>query len=65
LTQDERGFLEVAMPYLCTASPGIHTLPAERAQALRDLTDPEHPDWMFGKPDFVFLEGRALAVGLR
>jgi ubiquinone/menaquinone biosynthesis C-methylase UbiE len=65
LTQDERGFLEVAMPYLCTASPGIHTLPPERAQALRDLTDPRHPDWMFSKPDFVFLEGRALAVGLR
>lgn len=65
LTQDERGFLDVAMPYLCTASPGIRTLPPARAAALRDLVDPANPRWLFGQPDFMFLEGRALAVGLR
>jgi len=65
LTDDERGFLEVAMPYLCTASPGIHTLSDEQRQRLSRLSNPDGDDSMFHQPDFTFIEGRALAVGVR
>ena len=65
LTDDERGFLDVAMPYLCTASPGIHTLSAEQRDQLRRLSDPDDDNSMFHRPDFTFIEGRALAVGVR
>jgi SAM-dependent methyltransferase len=65
LTHDERGFLDVAIPYLCSASPGIRTLPPERAALLRRLVDPDSANWLLARPDFVFVEGRALAVGLR
>jgi ubiquinone/menaquinone biosynthesis C-methylase UbiE len=65
LTDDERGFLEVAMPYLCTASPGIQSLSNEQRDELQRLSDPESGGSMFGRPDFTFVEGRALAVGVR
>lgn len=65
LTDDERGFLDVAIPYLCTASPGIHTLSEEQREQLHRLSAPEAPDSMFRQPDFTFVEGRALAVGVR
>jgi ubiquinone/menaquinone biosynthesis C-methylase UbiE len=65
LTQDERNFLDVAIPYLCTASPGIHTLRAEQAAQLRRLADPDNPDGLMAQPDFTFIEGRAMAVGVR
>jgi ubiquinone/menaquinone biosynthesis C-methylase UbiE len=65
LTDDERGFLEVAMPYLCTASPGIHTLSEEQREQLRNLSAQDTPESMFRRPDFTFIEGRALAVGVR
>jgi ubiquinone/menaquinone biosynthesis C-methylase UbiE len=65
LTRDERNFLDVAIPYLCTASPGIHTLPPEQAAQLRRLSEVDGPESMFRQPDFTFVEGRAMAVGLR
>lgn len=65
LTEDERGFLDVAMPYLCAASPGIHTLSDEQRDQLRRLSDRDDPESMFRQPDFTFIEGRALAVGVR
>jgi len=65
LTEDERGFLDVAMPYLCTTSPGIHTLSEEQREQLRRLSAPDAAESMFRRPDFTFIEGRALAVGVR
>jgi ubiquinone/menaquinone biosynthesis C-methylase UbiE len=65
LTDDERGFLDVAIPYLCAASPGIHTLSDEQRDQLRRLSSLDAPDSMFRRPDFIFVEGRALAVGVR
>jgi ubiquinone/menaquinone biosynthesis C-methylase UbiE len=65
LTRDERNFLDVAIPYLCTASPGIHTLRPEQAARLRRLSELDGPDSMFRQPDFIFVEGRAMAVGVR
>lgn len=65
LTEDERGFLEVAIPYLCTASPGIHTLPAAQREQLAQLSALNDPMCMMQRPDFIFVEGRALAVGIR
>jgi ubiquinone/menaquinone biosynthesis C-methylase UbiE len=65
LTEDERGFLDVAIPYLCTASPGIGALRPEQADRLRQLSDLDSAGSMFHKPDFIFVEGRALAVGIR
>lgn len=64
-TDDERGFLEVAIPYLCTASPGIGNLSAERRRQLAELADPSSDEWILNRPDFLFVEGRALAVGVR
>lgn len=64
-TADELGFLEVAIPYLCTESPGIGALPADRRAQLADLADPQSPNWLLKRPDFIFIEGRALAVGVR
>jgi SAM-dependent methyltransferase len=64
-TDDERGFLEVAIPYLCTESPGIGALAPERRSQLADLANPQSPNWLLDRPDFLFLEGRALAVGVR
>jgi ubiquinone/menaquinone biosynthesis C-methylase UbiE len=65
LTQDERNFLDVAIPYLCTASPGIHTLQPAQAEQLRRLADAGNPDGLVAQPDFTFIEGRAMAVGVR
>jgi ubiquinone/menaquinone biosynthesis C-methylase UbiE len=65
LTQDERNFLGVAIPYLCTESPGIHTLSEEQAAQLRQLADPNNPEGLMAQPDFTFIEGRAMAVGVR
>jgi SAM-dependent methyltransferase len=65
LTQDERNFLNVAIPYLCTASPGIHLLPDDQREQLRRLADLDGPESMFHQPDFMFIEGRTMAVGLR
>lgn len=65
LTQDERNFINVAIPYLCTASPGISTLAPEVAERLRRLSELDGPDSMLRHPDFTFVEGRVMAVGLR
>jgi ubiquinone/menaquinone biosynthesis C-methylase UbiE len=65
LTQDERNFLNVAIPYLCTESPGIRTLPPEQRDALASLVAADSPDMLFSQPDFMFVEGRAMAVGVR
>ena len=65
LTEDERGFLEVAIPYLCTASPGIVDLTSEQRAHLQRVSNPTDPTSLFGQPDFLFLEGRAMAVGVR
>ncbi len=65
LTDDERGFLDVAIPYLCTGSPGIDDLPADHAQKLQSLVDAENPVALMNRPEFIFVEGRALAVGVR
>jgi len=65
LTQDERNFLNTAIPYLCTASPGIHTLPEAQRDQLQRLSQLDGPESMFNAPDFTFVEGRALAVGVR
>jgi ubiquinone/menaquinone biosynthesis C-methylase UbiE len=65
LTEDERGFLNVAIPYLCSASPGVPSLPRERAEQLRNLSNPEAEAFLLNRPDFVFIEGRAIAVGVR
>jgi ubiquinone/menaquinone biosynthesis C-methylase UbiE len=64
-TDDERGFLEVAVPYLCTGSPGIEDLTYRQVMDLRRLVDPDSPDNILERPDFIFVEGRALAVGIR
>lgn len=64
-TDDERGFLEVAIPYLCTESPGIGALPDERRRQLAELAGVDAPARMLERPDFLFIEGRALAVGVR
>jgi len=64
-TEDERGFLEVAVPYLCTDSPGIENLTYRQVMELRRLVDPDSPDYLLERPDFIFVEGRALAVGIR
>ncbi|HLT21739.1 MAG TPA: class I SAM-dependent methyltransferase [Thermomicrobiales bacterium] len=64
-TEDERGFLEVAVPYLCTDSPGIENLTYRQVMELRRLVDPESSDYLLDRPDFIFVEGRALAVGIR
>jgi SAM-dependent methyltransferase len=61
LTDDERGFLDVAIPYLCTESPGIDNLPVSHARKLQGLVD----DGIIDRPDFIFVEGRAMAVGVR
>lgn len=65
LTQDERNFLDVAIPYLCTESPGIQTLRPEQAEQLRVLADLDNPAGLVAQPDFTFIEGRAMAVGIR
>jgi ubiquinone/menaquinone biosynthesis C-methylase UbiE len=65
LTQDERNFLNVAIPYLCTESPGVHTLPSDQRDALARLVNADAPDALFAQHDFMFVEGRALAVGVR
>lgn len=65
LTPDERRFLDVAIPYLCTASPGIRTLPDAQRDALGRLVASDAPDSLFSQPDFMFVEGRAMAVGVR
>lgn len=64
-TEDERGFLEVAVPYLCTDSPGIQDLSYRQVVELQNLVDPDSPGYILDKPDFIFVEGRALAVGIR
>ncbi len=64
-TDDERGFLEVAIPYLCTASPGIADLPYRSVMRLQELVDTSSPGYLLNQPDFIFAEGRALAVGVR
>ncbi|MEZ4570213.1 MAG: methyltransferase domain-containing protein [Thermomicrobiales bacterium] len=63
-TEDERGFLEVAVPYLCTESPGIQDLAYRQVVELQRLVDPESPAFLLDQPDFIFVEGRALAVGI-
>lgn len=65
LTQDERNFLDVAIPYLCTASPGIHTLSEAQTAQLARLSDANNPEGLVAQPDFTFIEGRAMAVGVR
>jgi len=65
LTDDERRFLDVAIPYLCTASPGIHSLRLEQRMALSRLVEPAGDAPIINRPDFQFVEGRALAVGVR
>ncbi len=62
-TEDERGFLEVAVPYLSTGSPGIEDLSYRHVLELQRLVDPESPNYILNQPDFIFVEGRALAVG--
>lgn len=64
-TADERGFLEVAIPYLCTESPEIENLAYRHVLELQRLTDPASSDYLLDRPDFIFVEGRALAVGVR
>ena len=64
-TDDERGFLEVAVPYLCTESPGIQDLSYRQVLEFQRLVDNESPDYLLDRPDFIFVEGRALAVGIR
>lgn len=64
-TEDERGFLNVAIPYLCTESPGIENLAYWQVMELRDLVNPDSDAYLLDQPDFVFAEGRALAVGVR
>lgn len=64
-TEDERGFLEVAIPYLCTESPGIADLSYRQVMMLQDLVDPASPNNLLAQPDFIFVEGRALAVGVK
>jgi len=64
-TEDERGFLEVAVPYLCTDSPGIQELSYRQVLELQHLVDSESSDFILDQPDFIFVEGRALAVGIR
>lgn len=64
-TEDERGFLEVAVPYLCTESPGIQDLSYRQVVELRQLVNPDSPEFLLDQPDFIFVEGRALAVGIR
>lgn len=61
LTEDERGFLDVAIPYLCTESPGIDNVPVSQARRLESLVDAG----LIEQPDFIFVEGRAMAVGVR
>lgn len=65
LTTDERGFLDVAIPYLCTESPGIDHLPVNRARELEALVDEANPHRLLEQPEFIFVEGRAMAVGIR
>jgi ubiquinone/menaquinone biosynthesis C-methylase UbiE len=65
LTQDERNFLNTAIPYLCTESPGIHTLDEEQRERLRRISQLDGPASLFNAADFTFVEGRALAVGVR
>lgn len=65
LTEDERGFLDVAIPYLCTGSPGIDDLPAGHADHLRSLVDSDDPAALLNRPEFIFVEGRAMAAGVR
>jgi hypothetical protein len=64
-TEDELGFLEVAIPYLCTESPGIENLTYRQVAELHRLAALDSPDCILRKPDFIFAEGRALAVGFR
>ncbi len=64
-TDDELGFLEVAIPYLCTESPGIGNLAYRQVLELQDLVDPDSRRYLLEQPDFIFVEGRALAVGLK
>ncbi len=64
-TGDERGFLEVAVPYLCTGSPGVEDLTYRQVVQLRRLVDPDSPEYLLDRPDFIFVEGRALAAGIR
>ena len=65
LTDDERRFLDVAIPYLCSTSPGIQTLRPEQQAALAALVEPAGDAPILNRPDFQFVEGRALAVGVR
>ncbi|MEI2616433.1 MAG: methyltransferase domain-containing protein [Thermomicrobiales bacterium] len=65
LTDDERRFLDVAIPYLCSTSPGIQTLRPEQQAALAALVEPAGDASILNRPDFQFVEGRALAVGVR
>jgi ubiquinone/menaquinone biosynthesis C-methylase UbiE len=64
-TEDERGFLEVAVPYLCTESPGIQNLSYRQVVELQQLVNSGSLDFILDQPDFTFVEGRALAVGIR
>lgn len=64
-TEDEYGFLDVAVPYLCTESPGIQDISYRHVVTLRELVDRESPEYLLKRPDFFFVEGRALAVGVR
>jgi ubiquinone/menaquinone biosynthesis C-methylase UbiE len=64
-TEDERGFLEVAVPYLCTGSPEIENLSYRQVLEFQRLMDPGSPGYLLDRPDFIFVEGRALAVGIR
>lgn len=65
LTDDERGFLDVAIPYLCTESPGIDALPVRHARQLQSLVEESNPARLLNRPEFIFVEGRAMAVGVR
>lgn len=65
LTDDERGFLDVAIPYLCTGSPGISELPDTHVQKLQSLVHSDNPSALMNRPEFIFVEGRAMAVGIR
>jgi ubiquinone/menaquinone biosynthesis C-methylase UbiE len=65
LTDDERGFLDVAIPYLCTESPGIDNLPVTHARQLQSLVDAANPGNLVNRSEFIFVEGRAMAVGVR
>ncbi len=64
-TEDERGFLDVAVPYLSTGSPGIQDLSYRQVLELQRLVDENSPDYLLDQPDFIFVEGRSLAVGIR